>query len=431
MRATCYGFVVAVLLACGCAGREITTADAGKLDMQPDEVPQGNSFPGVSTFDVAESGNNVHVLIGMPIREGGKDIALSHIRTDDGGASWLETVPIPTAHAPPTKLHRGDDPQIAVSGDRVLALWTARGDGPFGSGPLATALSDDGGHTWRAGPSPAAQPLPPGSAPPRASATPASSHKHAGTTATGAGYRFPAAAAGPEGFHVVWIHAVGDERSLRHAMLPFGATEWSPATIVDPHICACCWNELKVAPDGTLMVLYRDQQPSDMVLARSRDGGRTWHSAGRAGEFDWRFDGCPHVGGGIAILSDPTPAVLATAWTGKASGTGAYVVQRDCSGEWSAPTPLSTEGAAGRNTDVAATGQAAAVVWDQLGGDGQVIYAAMSTNGGSGWSSPRQVSRPGQNAGYPRVVPVGNRFLALWTVYGPDGTVSLQTQVLR
>ena len=38
-------------------------------------------------------------------------------------------------------------------------------------------------------------------------------------------------------------------------------------------ICACCWNSLKVDAGGTLWALYRDDQPRDLVLASSRDGG--------------------------------------------------------------------------------------------------------------------------------------------------------------
>jgi hypothetical protein len=409
------------------ASRQTTTATA------PGSAAATHTFPDITCVDAAESDGAVHLLLGRPAGADGKALSFLHTRSDDAGATWSEPVEVPTAHAPPTKMHRGDDPQVAVHGKRVMALWTARGSGPFGSGPIATALSDDGGRTWRAGPAPAADALPASLLPrtviPAASAS-ASPKKPPAANGTGPGYRFPSAAAGPDGFHVVWIHAVGEERSLRYAKLGDGAAQWSPAAVVDPDICACCWNELRVNADGTLLALYRDQQPSDMSVAVSRDGGATWTGAGRAGEFDWLFDGCPHVGGGLAAFpgSGGKPdALLATVWTGAPKTTGAYVLRRTPSGEWSAPQPLAADGARGRNTDVAALAErgAAAAVWDQSAEGGQAVYAALSSDSGLQWSNPRRLSPPEQNAAYPRIIPSGGRFVVLWTVYGTDGAASL------
>ena len=413
--------------ACASPRREITSR-SGETSIARGALPVSHSFSDVTCVDVTESNGTVHLLLGKPTGSDEKQLTFVHVRSDDGGATWSQPVAIPTSHAPPTKLHRGDDPQVAAEGNRLVALWTARGDGPYGSGPIATALSDDGGRTWRPGPSPTAQPLPGGATPARLRpAKTESSHKHSAGGGTGPGYRFPAAGAARDGFHVVWIHAIGDERSLRHATLPFGATAWSDATIIDQHICACCWNELKVNADGHLMALYRDQQPSDMALSISRDAGRTWHPAGRAGEFDWAFDGCPHIGGGLALLA--RDRLIATAWTGNGTATGAYVLRRDERGAWSAPVPLLAE-SPGRNTDAAACDSGAAIVWDGLADGGQVVYAAFSSDGAH-WPPPRRLSPPGRNAAYPRVVGAGDHFVALWTTYRQDGGTSLHVHVLR
>jgi hypothetical protein len=433
----------------GCANSPGTVTSV-TADVTPAGQPAApvHTFPGVCAVDVAESNGSVHLILGTPAGPDGKDFVLAHTRSDDGGATWTEPVKIPTDHALPTKMHRGDDPQVAVRGDRVMALWTGRGDGPFGSGPIATELSDDGGRTWRPGPTPAAQPLPPGAMPKptetpaaRAAPPPASSHgSHAGShkgsmNGTGPGYRFPAAAAGADGFHVVWIHAVGEERSLRHARLTFGASTFSEATVIDPKICACCWNELKAEPDGTILALYRDQEPSDMSLALSRDGGWSWQPAGHAGQFDWHFDGCPHVGGGIATTGRGNDVrILTTVWTGKSDSTGAYVVAATPRGEWWAPTPLWAAKAAGRNTDIAALPgtQAAAAVWDQSAPEGgQCVYAAFTADGGKLFGDPRRLSAPGENASYPRIVPARGRFVALWTRYGSQGDTTLCATSVR
>jgi hypothetical protein len=419
------------------------------------------SVPNVSAFDVTDSGGTVHVVLGRPAgADESAGFELSYVRTDDGGVTWSPPVAVPTSHAPPARLHRGDDPRVAARGGHVMVLWTARGDGPFGSGPLACALSDDGGKTWRPGPAPSARalPVPKGgwkttsaaapkpagrdSAPAPAEAA-ASGHVHgraghgadaAGgrpAASTGPGYRFPAAAAGDGAFHAVWIHAVGDERSLRHARLDFGADRWSDATVIDEKICACCWNEIKVAPDGAAYVLYRDQEPSDMSVASSRDGGATWQRIGHPGQFDWNFDGCPHVGGGLALAGDQ---VLASVWTGETKSAGAYVVSH-AGGEWSRATALAAGGTLGRNTDIACLAPSAggaAAVWDQLTSEGnQAIFVMTSDEAGTKWGAPRRLSSPDENAAYPRVTACAAHWLVVWTAYAPDGTTSLRGRTVE
>ena len=428
------GAIAAVLFVCGCAdggsaGQRSATAERAL----PRPAPV-HAFPGVIACDVVESNGSIHVLLGKSAGPDSNTFLLSYARSNDGGLTWTEPAPIPTDHGPPTKMHRGDDPQIAAHGDRLMALWTAPGEGPFGSGPMATALSDDGGRSWRPGPAASAQPLPPGVLPlaaPKSDAAPASTKKPHAAHGTGPGYRFPAAAAAKNAFHIVWIHAIGNERSLRHARLAFGETQWSAATLVDPHICACCWNELRVEPDGTILALYRDQRPSDMSLVRSRDSGRTWQPAGRAGEFDWNFEGCPHVGGGVATVDGPAGAtqILATVWTGNAGSTGAYVLRRAETGQWSAPLPLTVGDDRGRNTDIAALpdSRTAAAAWDQptLEG-GQAVFLTTTTDAGRTWSPPRRLSPPGDNASYPRLVASHGRFIALWTTFDSEGATALK-----
>jgi hypothetical protein len=442
-------WAAAAVLVCGCgadndapvgagrAGGERAGDSSAQLSVRPVECGR---FDGVSCFDVAESddGAALHLLLGTSA--GGEDKAgeLSYRRSDDGGATWSAPVAVPTSHAPPTHMHRGDDPQLAVRGTRVIAVWPAKGDGPYGSGPLGVALSDDAGRTWKAGPSPTAQPLPapppaptPAPAAPKPAAAPAaetsapksSAHKHAPGPSTGPGYRFPAAAVGGNAFHIVWIYASGEERSLRYSRLAFDNNQWAQAAVIDPQICACCWNKLKVAKDGTLSVLYRDVKPSDMKLATSADGGATWQGGGTAGAFGWQFDGCPHVGGGLVALDGPSgspPRWLTTVWTGAKESAGAYVA----SPAGGSTLQLAAEGGAGRDTDVAANapGGVVAAVWDQSAGEaGPAVFWSSSADGGATWTRARRLSREGAGAAYPRVVPAGRGFLVAWTLSAGDG----------
>src|SRR5690606_2587896 len=132
-----------------------------------------------------------------------------YTRSADVGETWASAVEVATDHALPGRHGRGNDPRLAVAGENVMANWTARGGGPFGSGPLAAAVSRDGGKTWQASAAPA----------------------NAGGES--AGFRFPDLAASGRAFHAAWIHAEEEERSLRHARMDFGAENWTVPKILD------------------------------------------------------------------------------------------------------------------------------------------------------------------------------------------------------
>lgn len=345
---------------------------------------------GVIGIDVCAQGRHVHLLVAACKPD--QPPALHYLRSEDGGASWSEPVDIPVAHATPAGIQRGNDPSLAVRDNRVMALWTARGGGPFGSGPIGVSLSDDGGATWQAGPAPV-------------------------VNVADAGYRFPAAAVDARGFHGVWIHAAGEERSLRYARLGFGEERWSEPMMLDPRICACCWNKLQVADDGALFALYRDQEPSDMAMTVSRDGGKNWQTAGHVGRFDWRFDGCPHVGGGLSLVQRKDGLTChAVVWTAKGKEThGAYYLNSADGGQtWSEPRQLGDSRS--WHPDVAANDKGeVAAVWDAYTEDGQIIFAATSKDGGKSWSAPQRLNEKGAAATHPRIIHTPTGFRAFWT----------------
>lgn len=395
-------WIAAICLAAltGCSQRETLPSPATAPALQ------------ASCFDVTADSNAVHLLIGKPVSN--NSVQLFYLRHNPSNTNWPAPVAIPTEHAIPGNHHRGNDPQIAADGDHLLALWTARGGGPFGSGPLATARSFDGGQTWQPGPNPKV----PGDQ-------------------TNVGYRFPATVAGNGAFHVVWIHAEGEERSLRYSQLPYGARQWSEPVIVDATCCACCWNELKIAPDGTLYALYRDESPRDMALAVSKDGGATWTRTGPVGDFKWDFNGCPHVGGGLALISEPANGshhLWATIWSGQNEHAGAYVLGSSDGGQtWNRMIRLgATANTLGRHTDAAAqSANYAAIAWDASSKGEQTVFAAVTRNGGHSWSAPRALSQSVNSSKYPRIVPFDDRFLVFWSEYPDEGLPLLKMEWLQ
>ena len=70
------------------------------------------------------------------------------VRSGDGGENW--SAPVRVAEGDLSVPHRGNDVQVAAAGRRCLAAWQVPGTGYKGRGPVATALSEDGGRTWTA-----------------------------------------------------------------------------------------------------------------------------------------------------------------------------------------------------------------------------------------------------------------------------------------
>ncbi|MBA4150328.1 MAG: exo-alpha-sialidase [Verrucomicrobia bacterium] len=361
-----------------------------------------------SCFDVTSDNGAIHLLIGQPAED--KALDFFYLKRKSTDQTWPEPIRIPTTHATPGNHHRGNDPQIAVHGERLMALWTAKGGGPYGSGPIATALSNDGGRTWTPGPSPTL------------------------TTddAQDVGYRFPATVAGDGAFHVVWIHAEDKERSLRYSRLAFDSKHWSEPTVIDPTSCACCWNEIKINADGELFVLYRDEQPRDMALAVSKDRGQTWNRTGAVGDFNWDFNGCPHVGGGLALTPGRNAGenlLVATVWTGQSEHSGAYVLTSGDNGQsWSATTRLGLS-KIGRHTDTTALSpDKAAVAWDEPSTNGQSMFVALTEDGGKTWGEPQQLSAA--KAKYPRLLACDDQFFVLWSEDEEKGTPRLRMELI-
>jgi hypothetical protein len=293
------------------------------------------------------------------------------------------------------------DPQIAADGDRLLAVWTAPGTSLWGGGPLASALSADGGRTWTPGPAPADDGTTDG-------------HNYVDAVADGRG-----------AFHLVWLDDRDGSRGLRAARSTDGGRTWSANKTIDGETCECCWNRLAAGPDGVVRVLYRDRLPDrDMIVAASAAGGESWRRLGAAGDFDWVFDGCPHAGGGLAVSGvaskggeqGAVPRLSALVWTGAEGKAGLWLVaSADGGRSWSEPRRMGSDRA--RNADLAAAGGRLVAAWDQ----DRRIHAAVSDDGGATWGDPEPLTEAGRTATHPLVVAAGDGALVLWTEAPEDG----------
>ena len=371
---------------------------------------------GVAGLDVYVDGPRVHLLLAT--RAAAKDKPrLSYVGSADGGATWSDPVPLGAGQSGPDPVKRGADAQIAAAGDRLVAAWTTGAETRFGRGPLATAVSSDGGRTWRPGPNPADDGL-------------ETDHAYVDLATDDAG-----------AFHAVWLDGRDGPdagKGLRYARSTDGGATWSANATLDGQCCECCWNAIQALPGGRVNVLYRNRDPRDMSLVASADGGRTWAEPVAVGAFDWAFDGCPHVGGALAGgaggdggSADRT--LFGVVWTAKGGDdTGVFALASPDGGTtWNPPVPLG--GPQSNRPDVASPGgPRAAAVWDAyVDGGASVIFSATTTDGGATWSDPQRLSDDAAVATHPRVIATKAGFRAFWTEQRPGKPVAWVSKALK
>ena len=375
-------------------------ATQGQESGQPVRQPAGN---GTVSIDVFAQDLTVDLLT---TERDGNDLKLYHQRSLDGGETWGPARTIDTAAKPISIARRGNEPQVVAYEEHVAVHWSTKGTARYGAGPMVTAISDDAGRTWRLGPNP----------------------RH--DDFTGA-QNFADMTADKDGtFYVAWIgsHDGPAGRALELARSRDFGKSWEQHQLVDTSSCACCWNKMIATRTGGVRVLYRDYGIRDMALASTDDGGTTWSLDGIVGQFDWDFDGCPHVGGGIAVGTDDkgTEQLHALVWTGHNERHGLYWVNStDDGATWSAPHRIGGELA--RHADLGAMGQTAVAAWDESGG----IWVSVSRDLGDRWNEPRRVSSESRSASHPIVLQTGEKFRIFWTERDQTGLQVWQSQPLN
>lgn len=335
-----------------------------------------NACAATTGLDLLSDGKALHRIEGV-------DGKVLYRRSEDGGKSWSRPARV-DAGLPAAYHFQSGDARLATDGSVLVAVWSAAGEGPHGSGPLVTARSTDGGKSWQ----PAASPAGEGKA----------------------GRRYPALAGADGRIVAAWIDR--DEKSaLLASVSEDGAKSWAPPAVLDPAICECCWNDAH-AGDGRLTVLFRDKDPRDMKAATSTDGGKTWTVAA-AGPEGWKINACPHVGGALA---GPVPHALT--WTGREGVMGLHV--GPLGGQQSR---LGGEGA--KHADLASSGPRLAAAWAEDG----AVWAALSEAGVS-WSKPRRLSLQDKRVSQPRVSAAGAGFRAFWLEREGQGPARLAEAAL-
>ncbi|MEI6714986.1 MAG: sialidase family protein [Verrucomicrobiota bacterium] len=377
------------------------------LAHSPGGKDRKNPGPGVRSLEVCESNGALHLLLGEFTPENESPV-ISHRVSTDGGNSWSTPVTVNTNVPPPHGLHRGVDARIAVHGNNLVAAWTSTGSDKWGSGPIITVRSEDGGKTWTQGPNPADDGLTDG-------------HNYLALGADSSGR-----------FHIAWLDARDGERGLRYSVSSDAGLHWASNSTPAPKTCECCWNALTPLNNGGIAVLYRARAPRDMFVITSPNAGAKWNTPVPVGDFKWEINMCPHVGGALTTCAGPNGERLhATVWTGASGQSGLYHLRSDDSGvTWSAPHKMNVPMSWHPHIAADAKGRVAAV-WDTMTASTPVVWSSISKDAGETWSQPVQLSPEGVPAGFPRVVPAGDGFRVFWTSELPEKAATWSSVVLQ
>jgi hypothetical protein len=334
-------------------------------------------------------------------------VELRHARSKDGGATWSQPRPILPGAANVFSPRRGAEPQIAASEDRLVVIWTEPGTSPWGSGPLASAVSSDGGRSWKNGPNPADD---------------KSTKDH---------NFVDVAAVAPNSFLAVWLDSRDGGQGLRSSTSKDGGSFWGKNVDVERRTCECCANRLLVR-GGVVDVIFRGRNPRDMYVARTKDGGSSWMRLGPVASFGWEFDGCPEVAGALTSTgAKGGERLYALAWTGKESDVGVWATTSTNQGStWSRPIRMGN--ASAKQLDMTSSGGCATGVWDEYraGAKRRVVLASHACGDAGTWSRPEVLSSPDVDASYPIVVGTARGSLAAWTERAGSGEVAWKTRVL-
>jgi len=118
--------------------------------------------------------------------------------------------------------------------------------------------------------------------------------------------------------------------------------ELHPPVVVARDVCPCCRPALIAGDDGSLHLAWRTTDENNvrsMLIATSRDQGRTWADPRPLPEIGWKINGCPHSGPALAFHRGR----LHIAWYSEAEGsprlywsreteTGGFTPARELSG---------------------------------------------------------------------------------------------------
>jgi len=186
-------------------------------------------------------------------------------------------------------------------------------------------------------------------------------------------------------------HGMGDEDDLppsevRVAKSTDGGRTFGPSLVVDTAPCPCCRTTLAFGPDGAVYVGWRKEYGGDVrdvVVARLGAGEAAFSAPVRVHQDAWVFPACPHTGPSLAV--DALGRVHVGWYTGREGRQGLWYARSDDGGRsFGAPVALVTgPDVPPSQVAVSADGDEVLAAWDDRAGQGgrRVALARITAEG--------------------------------------------------
>lgn len=345
----------------------------------------------VKSIDLLQDGAMTYALV-LGTLPGRDREGLAYLESDDRG----QTFSVPSfidLQGESVISNRANVVRLMQRGKQRIAVYQVKGRFP-GNGPLRVAVSNDNGSHWVSG----IQPV-------------------TGDPLENQGY--PSIKMDEQGVaHLFWLDdrdEMGETVGLRTASSHDGGLTWQDERTLEPRVCTCCSVQATKLPDSHLAILYRDHAPKDMRLGLLDSEELHWSQMSRVGAYDWQFEGCPHMGGGLQGHWLRGDFMLhAAVWTGVNNRQGIhYLRSKDSGSSWSNDLLIDE---AGSDPDlVTADGERIAIAYRQGIGSGGRIIVRVSDDAGLHWKSPRAYGSPGVRVESPKLIADATGFTVLWT----------------
>lgn len=187
--------------------------------------------------------------------------------------------------------------------------------------------------------------------------------------------------------------------------------------LLDSRVCDCCQTAAVRTARGGLLA-YRDRGPTEIRdIALLREGGKH----GRLHADNWKIDGCPVNGPALDANGDRVVAAWFSAPNDEPHVRAAF--SSDGGTTFSPPVEVSAGDALGRTGAALLPDGGAVVTWTEMAGEQSRLMARVVRADGT-QDAPLEVARvtAPKWSGVPQVAVIGDRAYFAWTLAGKRGT---------
>ena len=291
----------------------------------------------------------------------------------DGGASWG------SARLIDDNADGGYDPQIAMSGRNVIAVWR-QSDGS--AHRVYSNYSTDGGATW-------------------------SSDQLIEDSVGYDGYHPQIAMSGRNAV-AVWSQSDGSAQGIYSNYSTDGGNTWGAAQLIESNANDGSHPQVEVYGSNVVAVWRQSDGSYGRIYSNySTDGGASWGSA-RLIEDNADDGYVPQV----AMSGRNAVAV----WF-QSDGSHSRIYSNysaDGGAAWGTAQLIEDNASGGYGPQVAMSGRNVVAVWYQADDSGYRIYSNYSTDGGATWSSDQLIEDNARHGDGPQVAMSGRNVVAVW-----------------